>query len=342
MPEPTALIKHLAVLTGWQRSLIGLLAGGVMTLGHAPVYLPWGFFLAVPMVFCFAMSAPSTRAAAFVGWCVGFGYFVTGLHWVGHAFLVDPERHAWMMPFAVTLLPAFLAFFWAGAFALSHRLRRSGLLASVLIFAGCLTAVEFLRGHILTGFPWALPAYVWVETPVLQSASLIGPYGLTWLMLVLTALPLVAVAERRAALSVSALAIFAAIWVWGIARVPAGIETRPDGPLVRVVQPNAPQHQKWKREFEDLFYQRLLTLTAEPGMDGRRPDVIIWPETAVTFLPARDPARVAEIADAAKGATVVLGALHAEDRPEGGYDLTNSIVTVLPGGSLGPRYDKHH
>ncbi|MEM7668640.1 MAG: hypothetical protein AAF317_05735, partial [Pseudomonadota bacterium] len=181
-----ALGNRLTALTGWQRALMALAAGAVMTLGHAPVYLPWGFFIALPLVVMLAMSAPSPRAAGLIGWCTGFGYFVTALHWIGHAFLVDPERHAWMMPFAVTLLPAFLALFWAGAFALARRLRRNHAVAQVMIFAGCLTAVELLRGHILTGFPWALPAYVWVDTPILQSASWAGPYGLTWVMSVLT------------------------------------------------------------------------------------------------------------------------------------------------------------
>ncbi|MEM9736441.1 MAG: apolipoprotein N-acyltransferase, partial [Pseudomonadota bacterium] len=87
-----------------------------MTLGHAPVHLPWVAFLVIPALVGLLATSNTGRQAAWIGWAAGFGYFVSGLHWIGHAFLVDPERFLWLLPFAVTLLPAGLALFWALAF----------------------------------------------------------------------------------------------------------------------------------------------------------------------------------------------------------------------------------
>ena len=92
--------------------------------------------------------------AAATGWWFGFGYFLAGLYWIGYAFLVDAPTFGWLLPIAVIGLPAVLAIFTA--------LRRSRWRACCGRAAPCaswlwrvaLTAAEWLRGHVLTGFPW--------------------------------------------------------------------------------------------------------------------------------------------------------------------------------------------
>src|SRR5215472_7480436 len=91
-------------------------------------------------------------AAAEIGWWFGFGYFVPGLFWVGEAFLVEAETFAPLLPFAVTLLPAYLARYWAAATGLAARFWTSGP-SRVLRLALALSAAEWARGHALSGFP---------------------------------------------------------------------------------------------------------------------------------------------------------------------------------------------
>ncbi|MEM7506520.1 MAG: apolipoprotein N-acyltransferase [Pseudomonadota bacterium] len=339
---PTAPQDWIARQGRWTRGLIGFGAGAVMTMGHAPVDLPWGFFVAVPVLVWLMAGSSTWRQAAWAGWAVGFGYFLTGLHWIGHAFLVDAEAFAWLLPFALTLLPGGLALFWALGFGVSWVFRPIGPVGQVLVLAACMTLVEYLRGNILTGFPWALPGYVWVETPLLQSASWAGPFGLTLICLVLTGLPLVAALQRRLWPCAAAIAGFALLWGWGITRVPDQVAYAPDAPVIRVVQPNAPQHLKWHPEHVPIFYRRLLRHTSAPAETASgQPDLVIWPETAVNFVPAEQDALRVQIATAANGAPVILGALHVE-RSGGERIWLNSMVTIMPDGSLGPRYDKHH
>jgi len=340
-----AVPRWLAGQGRWRRLGMAVLAGAAMTLGQPPVSQPWALLLALPVLVWLIDSAPGPRAAALAGWGAGFGYFVTGLYWIGHAFLVDAEKFAWLMPFAVTLLPAFLGLFWAAAFAFSRRIWPHGRWWRVVALAASLTLVEYARSHMLTGFPWGLPGYVWVETPVMQAAAWAGPFGLTFLTLALTPLVLIGIVECRRTASLVALAGFAALWATGEARLRAPAD---DGagpvlrPVLRIVQPNAAQALKWQPDHAADFYARLLAATAAPPDPALGPPAaVLWPETAVTFLPAYRPQRRAEIAAAAGGAPVILGALHAVRR-DGGEQWFNALMAILPDGSLGPIYKKHH
>ncbi len=333
--------RWLASQGRWARLGVAMLAGAGMTLGQPPISQPWALFLAGPVLVWLVDTAPGPRAAALMGWGAGFGYFITGLYWIGYAFLVDAEQFAWLMPFAVTLLPAFLGLFWAVAFAFARRIWPHGRWWRVVVLAACMTMVEYARSNVLTGFPWGLPGYVWVETPVMQAAAWAGPFGMTFLTLALMPLVLIGLVERSWAAGLIALGLLATLWFAGEARLRMADDDG-DGPVLRIVQPNAEQKKKWKPEQAAVFYARLLAATAAPpDPDLGPPAAVIWPETAVTFMPAYEPERRAEIAAAAGGAPVILGALYGERRD--GRDLWyNSLMAILPDGGLGPRYDKHH
>ena len=312
-----------------------------MTAGHPPLDIPWLSFLALPMLVWLLAGVGSGWSAAWTGWAAGFGYFVTGLHWIGNAFLVDPDRFLFLMPLGVAGLPAGLALFWALAFWASWRLALPGW-RGALVLATLLGTVELARGYVLTGFPWALPGYIWLDTPILQIAAVIGPFSLSVLTLLVCAVPLVGLLRREYMPAGVALTCLAAMWIAGSMRIEPPVPNGEDRPLIRLVQPNAPQHLKWEPGYRETFYERLLNATAQPPANGgKKPDLIVWPEMAVHFVPAENPAEMKRIAQAAQGASVILGAFHREDRAQGIY-LTNAFHTVLPDGSLGPRYDKHH
>ena len=342
--KDSAIVTHpslLGRLGRWQRLGLSVVLGALMTAGHPPVQVPWALFLAVPALALLVQAAPTGRAAAWIGWGAGFGYFVTGLHWIGHAFLVDADRFAWLMPLGVMALPAFLGLFWALAFWAARRLHAGGPVTGALMLAALWTVVEFARAHVLTGFPWALPGYVWVDTPAMQAVAWIGPFGMTLATLALCATIGVALIGRAFVLGVLALAVCAGIWIGGAARVPDQTAYGADAPVLRVVQPNAPQHLKWKIGHREVFYRRALEATAAPPGDLGDPQIMIWPETAVHFVLAAQPDQVALISKAAGQATVLMGALHGE-RVGTGERWSNSFSSILPDGTLGPRYDKHH
>ena len=125
-----------------------------------------------------------------------------------------------------------------------------------------IAAAEFARSYLFTGFPWALLGHMWIDSAPYQLARLVGPLGMT-LATLMAAAGLKALWQRAriwgAAATVVAVAV-AALW-------PSPGRDVPDlsgQPVVRLVQPNAPQHQKWNPAFRQQFYQHQLTFTAAP------------------------------------------------------------------------------
>ncbi|MEM7057856.1 MAG: apolipoprotein N-acyltransferase [Pseudomonadota bacterium] len=344
--EPDTLPKGFAGwfagLGRWHRLFLAFAAGALMTAGHPPIGLPWVMFVALPLLVMLVAHAPTGRAAAWIGWGAGFGYFTTGLHWIGHAFLVDPDRFAWLMPLGVLFLPAGLALFWMLGFWAARRLWPRSILAAAGILAIAWTLVEFARGHVLTGFPWALPGYVWVDTPAMQAAAVVGPYGLTALTLWLCALPGVALMGRSRWVAGAAIAAGAGIWLAGELRLPDIAQWSDDSPTLRLVQPNAPQHLKWKSGYYEAFYQRALDSTSAPPTGDMGPvDIVIWPESVINLIPEDQPEVVAQISEAAGDAVVLAGVTHGARGTERMH-WTNAFLPILPDGALGVRYDKHH
>src|SRR6476660_6163975 len=214
---------------GWKRAAIALAAGALSALAMAPVNAWPVLFLTFPLVVWLIDGAGAGRwhgvpAAALAGWWFGLGYFVPGLYWIGYAFLVDAPTFAWLMPFAVLGLPAYLALFPAFGFALARLIwSKDG--SRVIALAASLTASEWLRGHVLTGFPWNTFGYALTEPLALaQAASLIGLWGLTFLAVAIFASPAVLIdgssRGRRPWIAPSlALLLLAAMGVFGVIRL---------------------------------------------------------------------------------------------------------------------------
>ncbi len=135
--------------------------GAVAATGQAPLGFWWLALPALAALIALVARAPGARQAAWLGLLGGTGYFLLALSWLVQPFLVDPERYAWMAPFALLGMAAGLALFWAAAAALAARLPVNRALG----FALTLTLAELLRGYVLTGFPWALVGHIWIDTP---------------------------------------------------------------------------------------------------------------------------------------------------------------------------------
>ncbi len=298
-------------------------------------------------------------AAAEIGWWFGFGYFVLGLFWIGEAFLVEAETFAVLLPFAVTLLPAGLALFYAAATGLAARYWTAGA-RRVLVLALALSAAEWLRGHILTGLPWNVLGYALTyPLPLMQSAAVVGIYGLTLATVLIFALPPVLWSEappgmdgRRAKAAALALALvpLAAMALLGQVRVSLGMQTAAPDIKIRIVQPSVPQREKWRPENQArIFFDHLaLSATSPAGETDNLAGIthVIWPEAAMPFLPLDHPDVRAAIGRALPpGTFLITGALRAEPAAPGAprpRRIFNSILVFGEGGSLVTRYDKIH
>jgi apolipoprotein N-acyltransferase len=330
----SAFATGVAGLRGWRRAALALFCGAMLTLAQPPVSWPILLFVAFPLLLWLLNGThprPMRPAAWRLGWVAGFGYFLTGLYWIGEAFLVDIVRHGWMAPFAIGLMAGGLAIFWAAGFAVARRAANGW--PRALALAAALTLAEYARSHVFTGFPWALQAYAWVETPVAQTASLYGPHTLG----LLTLIAALAVGVGRFGF-VAALVMVGAGWGWGVAQMPEEATYRADGYTVRVVQPNARQRDKWLPEMQPVFFRRLLDYSASDP--AAAPDLIIWPETAVPFLVDESAEARRAISSVAAPARVALGTRRI-DR-SGAPNWRNSVAVIDPEGTVEAIYDKRH
>lgn len=334
-------------LNGPARAGLAFIAGALSALAFAPFEI-FPLYLIAVAVFVLLIDGAKEKArphwsAAWVGWCWGFGQFLIGLYWVGYAFLVDAADHEWQIPFVELFLPGGLALFIAlAAFAASYFWRPGA--SRIFVFTIAYAVAEWLRGHVFTGFPWNLPAYSWgASLGVLQSAALIGSYGLSLLTILFGAsLAQLGQPVRRAWLFPGSLVfLFGILWIGGDVRL--ALTHPPDVPGVnlRLVQPDVAQRDKFLRQYRLRNWRRLIDLSLERSPP--RPTITIWPEAAPPFLLTRVPEALDEIADITGSKRVLMtGAVRAFATPDDGIRFANSFYIFGPGGVLLATYDKFH
>ncbi|MFN3578323.1 MAG: apolipoprotein N-acyltransferase, partial [Tabrizicola sp.] len=308
---------------GRRRLVLAFALGALAALGQAPLGFWWATLAATAGLIWLLGRLRDARGAFLSGLFAGAGHFAVALSWIVEPFLIDIARHGWMAPFAVVLLSFGLGLFWAGA-AVLGRLAPGPAPGFVLAFV----ALEWLRGVIFTGFPWAMAGHVWIGTPVDQLAALAGPSGLSLLTLTLAML---ATQWRGRGLALAAV-LLAAAWGFGNWRLAQPLPPPREG-VVRLVQPDAEQSLKWDQSLADMHLGRLLDLTAEGGPA----DLTLWPETAVPYMLEYAPSVAGMVAAASDGRPVAVGI----QREEAGR-FYNSIRVLEGDGRETARYDKAH
>lgn len=371
------LAQTIVLSAGWRRRGVAALAGACGGLAMAPVNA-WPA-LVIPMTAAVwlidgsAHAEPggglsgravwaSVRAAAGAGWCWGFGYFVANLWWLGSAFLAEPEKFAWALPFGVFGLPAYLALFPALGFA-AARLLWGGGWGRLFTLAACLTGAEWLRGTVLTGFPWGEYGMALGGTLVLgQAASLVGEHGLTVLAVLFAAAPATLCdprgppgrgwSWRRGAPALAASAGLAALAAFGLLRLSGGTDAAVPGVRLRIVQPNAAVDAdfSYARRNDILNHYLVLSDRATSPTTSGLADVthLIWPESPFPFILSREADLLASLGAALPTrTTLVTGAARRDDgeRDASGRSrplFFNAVQVVASGGTILDSYDKVH
>ena len=337
--------EYVRGLKGWRRPAFAFAAGVLSALGFEPFAL-FPFLLlgtaALVLLMDGAHVAPRpVRTSAAVGFWFGFGQFLLGLHWIGFAFMVDPGAHEWQIPFVAALLPGGLALFPTVACAVAGKLWRPGA-ARLFLFTLCYSVAEWLRGHILTGFPWNVAAYSWgASLAVLQSVALFGSYSLTLLTLLYGAslADLFTPMTKRWNVPGAMTALFVILWIGGTIRLATTPTATISQVQLRLVQPDVPQAEKFQRRYVVRNWERLITLSQAPG----KPSIIIWPEAAPPFLLVPDTVPMDEItALTNKGAIVMTGAIRRARDLSDNVNYYNSFYIFGRGGRVIATYDKFH
>jgi apolipoprotein N-acyltransferase len=322
-----------------------------MAAGLPPLAAWPAAFIGLPLFLLLLETAPARgwRSGFGTGWLFGLGYFAVAFHWIGFAFLVEAETYLWMMPFMLGALAGGMAIYWGLAALAARRIGGHGL-PLVLAFAAALAGAEWLRGHLFTGFPWAVPGLMADGMGGLaQSAALTGMTGLTLLIALWAALPYALLRDRRPVALGAAMAILLllpALWLWGTFRLAGATAEMLPGVSLRIVQPSIPQEQKWREDnaraiFDEMKRLSVMATEARPeGIGGVTH--LIWPESAVPFLIDESPVARAQLQPLLGGRTALItGSVRRDPPPAGGEpDVFNSIIVFDGRAEAVERYDK--
>lgn len=372
------LVQWISGAVSWRHGGVAFAAGSISVLAMAPIFLWPVLFLTFPVLVWLldGIIDPNSetgkvrdksgrskiaiiRRAAITGWMFGFGYFLFGLFWIGEAFLIEAEKFAWLLPFAISLMPAGLALFYGLAVALAALFWRHGA-ARIFILALGFMVAEWLRGNVLTGFPWnSLGHGLTANDALMQSASVFGVDGLVFFAVLIFASPAALldggakldapIGWRFPALMLTVLLVTAAA---GYIRLGMAETDSVDSVRFRIVQPNIPQIEKWKPDNRLWIFQRHLDLSrrnaalGEDGLDGITH--LIWPEVASPFFLARSQEGLKALADLLpEHVTFLTGAIRVEaagrsPASEQNQDFFNSIYVMDHDAKILATYDKIH
>ncbi len=355
-------------LSGWQRALFIFLLGALAALSMAPIHFVPAVFISFPLFLTVLDAAlfgltgrAKFKAAMVLGWFFGFGYFVAGLWWIGAAFLHEAEQYAWALPLGVAGLPAIMAIYWACACGFAQFFWQKPVQKIFSLALGFALA-EYLRGNLFFGFPWNAIGYsVMPNTLTMQSASILGIWGVTLMALIAMLLPalwlirlqavdnLATLNHVRLAMALSAVLLLGHIG-YGSYRLqqPGATSASPeDGSVIRIVQPNISQRDKWRRGNEKAVFETYLKYTSLPGLD--QVDAVIWPESAFPFLILENDDALSQIdALMPDDAILLTGGVRASrehNEPAAGSQTSsfrNSLLVFNADAQLIHTYDKRN
>ena len=301
--------------------LVAFLAGAASTLALAPInFWPAMFVTFPPLVWLLdgvGMARWDGIGTAFaIGWWFGFGYFLSGLYWIGFAFLVDAKTFGWMLPFAVTILPAGLAVFAGVGFVAARLLWTPGRLR-ILTLAAALSSAEWLRGHMFTGFPWNAFGYtLTTPLPLAESVAIFGIWGLTFIAVAVFATPAVLADGARRSLMPVGLAgcTLATLTAYGGFRLASNPTATVDGIHLRIMQPNIPQDERFSYAAKAQIMSRYVLMSQRAG------EAVLAPDARPS-----ERGRLARSAEDAGGTPALLGGEGGVANPSGLYGVTHLI-----------------
>ncbi len=347
---PSRPARSLGAISGWRAYGLAAVLGAIAGLAFAPLNFVPAFVLGISGLVWLAAEAPSRRKGFALGWWWGLGHFAVNSYWIAESFLVDAERFGWMIPPVLGGLAAYLALYPALATLAFRTLPQRLSVAGIAAFAAFWTIAEWLRGHVLTGYPWDLAAYIWSGSDaMMQSASLWGAWGLSLVTVFALALPALFVAMDLRAARAAAIGmalVLGTLYLGGFWRLSNAVPTAPDSDPgavhVRLIQPNIAQSLKLSSESRADQIQTLMRLTLDtPGFD--RAKAVIWPETAVNFLLERDPnlRRILSQAVPPQG-LLLTGAPRGEPLDGPLTEIWNSFAVLDDRGQILGTADKFH
>lgn len=258
--------------------LSALICGAVLPLAFAPFYYWWLAILSSTALLFLILQAKHTTQAALIGFLFGLGYFGVGISWVYNS-LFEFGGASSFVAGAITVLLIIFQSGYMALFAWLAKIAYTKLSNSYTIFVIAVTwfAIEWLKGIVLTGFPWLSLGYVHTASFLKVWAPWVGMYGLSAITLLISGVLLALVMrnykQQQPAILLVVLIVAISPWLGSIKQTQA----QSNALKITQIQGNIPQQQKWKPSER----QNIFNVYWENTKQHWDSDLIVWPETAM-------------------------------------------------------------
>ena len=268
--------------------LAPFLLGAITILGFSPFgFTIVNFFTFPALLFLISIikkknhskyrKNKNNRFYFYLGCAFGFGFFIFGNYWISIS-LTHDEMFKGLIPFALLLIPLFLSlFFGLSILIVGNFIDKK--ISFILFFALIFSIFEFLRGNILTGFPWNLIAYTWYDKiEVIQILSLIGTYSFSLISITFFCVPFLfihnKIIKRNIFISIFFITIFTCNYFFGLNKIKETKYNFSDSYIVKVISPNF-SLSDYQNIDEITQLNRLIKIS---NPEKNKKTLFIWPE----------------------------------------------------------------
>ena len=316
--------------------LICFTAGCLTTLG----FEPFGFSILIPILllpnlYLWASVAP--RDSAGHTFWYGLGLFLTGTYWIYISVVVFGEAPTWIALLLMLGLSVIMAFYLFIAGWLIGRLTQGEPLQLLATAPAVWVVVEWLRGWVLTGFPWLAFGYANVDSALGGFAPVAGVYAVSFAVM-LTAAALLATLMTSGVQRMITFALIFLPWIVGGGLTLVDWTEEAGAPIrTTILQAGVPQDQKWLPEYR----QPTLNFYRDSTRIARESDIVVWPEVAIPSLSSRESGFLSQLqSDARENGQIILLGILEDVELRGESVIYNSVIAL--DGTRRQVYRKRH
>ena len=307
------------------------LAGSISGISISiPLLIPF-FILGYYFFLTGILNNKKTLSSFFSGWLFGVGFFISSMNWIVNPFLVY-EEHFYLAPIVFLIFPLLMGLFFTIPSILFTLLLSQYTKNENYFFMTCfvislfLFISEFLRSNIFGGLPFNLAGHIWVfDHKLIKIASYIGVFGLSFMTFYWITVISFSLKKKKflfTLFSIFSLPLFLLL----VSRFETENKSSDQKVLLKVIQPNISQKEKWRKNYFEKHIDNLLELSGHNNEE--KEIIVIWPEVALTVYLNEQKELIEYIKKKlGKKTTLITGGLRRSFTGEG-FDIYNTLYVI--------------
>lgn len=331
-----------------KKILLALLSGVLITASFPPLKTDWLIWISIiPLLI--ALDGTYPREAFKLGMLAGLSHYISLIYWIINVLSAYGGLNFFISIFILLLLCLYLSIYMGlfSLFTVIFTISKT----KILFYAGIWVSLEYIRGLILTGFPWGLLGYSQYDRIIAQIADITGVYGISFIIVAVNILFFQLIMYKKEILKnkyfileTLILILFSASSIYhGNNCLMRYSVDKPEKPQlnVAVIQGNIDQEVKWNEDFKEITIDKYVYLTQSSY--NTKPDIVVWPETAAPLFFQDDSPLTGKIYDLARESKAHL--IFGSPAYKMGQDYIsyyNRAWHISPEGRISGQYNKNH